>query len=91
MFKKTLLKGETPMLIMELPPYKRPVLRIAAPSASVLPPPVGAISRALSPRSEASVSASWWGRGDQPRAANHASKAGGNRNEGTCVSAISHH
>ena len=26
-FKKTLLKGETPMLIMELPPYKRPVLR----------------------------------------------------------------
>ena len=27
-FKKTLLKGETPMLIMELPPYKRPLLRI---------------------------------------------------------------
>lgn len=27
-FKKTLLKGATPMLIMELPPYKRPVLRI---------------------------------------------------------------
>ncbi len=26
-FKKTLLKGETPMLIMELPPYKRPLLR----------------------------------------------------------------
>src|SRR6266540_3128217 len=26
--KKTLLKGETPMLIMELPPYKRPVLRV---------------------------------------------------------------
>jgi len=26
-FKKTLLKGETPMLIMELPPYKRPPLR----------------------------------------------------------------
>jgi ferrous iron transport protein B len=26
-FKKTLLKGETPMLIMELPPYKRPVIR----------------------------------------------------------------
>ena len=25
LFKKTLLKGETPMLIMELPPYKRPV------------------------------------------------------------------
>ncbi len=25
-FKKTLLKGETPMLIMELPPYKRPVV-----------------------------------------------------------------
>ncbi len=24
-FKKTLLKGETPMLIMELPPYKRPL------------------------------------------------------------------
>jgi ferrous iron transport protein B len=28
-FKKTLLKGETPMLVMELPPYKRPLLRIA--------------------------------------------------------------
>jgi ferrous iron transport protein B len=27
-FKKTLLKGETPMLIMELPPYKRPLLRV---------------------------------------------------------------
>ena len=30
LFKKTLLKGETPMLIMELPPYKRPLLRIVA-------------------------------------------------------------
>ena len=28
LFKKTLLKGETPMLVMELPPYKRPLLRI---------------------------------------------------------------
>jgi ferrous iron transport protein B len=28
LFKKTLLKGETPLLIMELPPYKRPVLRV---------------------------------------------------------------
>ncbi len=28
LFKKTLLKGETPMLIMELPPYKRPVLAV---------------------------------------------------------------
>ncbi len=27
-FKKTLLKGEPPLLIMELPPYKRPVLRV---------------------------------------------------------------
>lgn len=27
-FKKTLLKGETPMLIMELPPYKRPLVRV---------------------------------------------------------------
>jgi ferrous iron transport protein B len=27
LFKKTLLKGETPMLIMELPPYKRPLLK----------------------------------------------------------------
>lgn len=27
-FKKTLLKGETPMLIMELPPYKRPVIKV---------------------------------------------------------------
>jgi len=29
LFKKTLLKGPTPMLIMELPPYKRPLIRIA--------------------------------------------------------------
>jgi ferrous iron transport protein B len=29
-FKKTLLKGETPMLIMELPPYKRPLVRVVA-------------------------------------------------------------
>ncbi len=28
LFKKTILKGETPMLIMELPPYKRPLVRI---------------------------------------------------------------
>ncbi|HTG43378.1 MAG TPA: ferrous iron transport protein B, partial [Verrucomicrobiae bacterium] len=28
LFKKTLLKGETPLLIMELPPYKKPVFRI---------------------------------------------------------------
>ena len=28
LFKKTLLKGETPMLLMELPPYKRPLLRV---------------------------------------------------------------
>ena len=27
LFKRTLLKGPTPMLILELPPYKRPVLR----------------------------------------------------------------
>jgi ferrous iron transport protein B len=27
LFKKTLLRGETPLLIMELPPYKKPVLR----------------------------------------------------------------
>ncbi|MBM3847354.1 MAG: ferrous iron transporter B, partial [Verrucomicrobia bacterium] len=27
LFKKTLLKGPTPMLILELPPYKRPVLK----------------------------------------------------------------
>ncbi len=27
-FKKTLLKGETPLLIMELPPYKRPLFRV---------------------------------------------------------------
>src|SRR6185295_5870273 len=27
-FKKTLLKGETPMLIMELPPYKTPLFRV---------------------------------------------------------------
>jgi ferrous iron transport protein B len=28
LFKKTLLKGEAPMLVMELPPYKRPLARI---------------------------------------------------------------
>jgi len=28
LFKKTLLKGPTPMLIMELPPYKQPVARV---------------------------------------------------------------
>jgi len=27
-FKRTLLKAETPLLIMELPPYKRPLLRV---------------------------------------------------------------
>jgi ferrous iron transport protein B len=30
LFKKTLLKGEPPLLIMELPPYKRPLLRVVA-------------------------------------------------------------
>ena len=29
-FKKTLLRGPTPMLILELPPYKRPLLRTLA-------------------------------------------------------------
>src|ERR1044071_352416 len=28
LFKKTLLRGETPLLLMELPPYKRPLLRV---------------------------------------------------------------
>src|SRR6185295_5155582 len=28
LFKKTLLKGPTPILIMELPPYKRPVVKV---------------------------------------------------------------
>jgi ferrous iron transport protein B len=28
LFKKTLLKGPTPLLIMELPPYKRPVVHV---------------------------------------------------------------
>src|SRR5258707_5033138 len=28
LFKKSLLRGETPPLIIELPPYKRPLLRI---------------------------------------------------------------
>ena len=27
-FKKTLLRGETPMLVMELPPYREPVLKV---------------------------------------------------------------
>jgi ferrous iron transport protein B len=30
LFKKTLLRAETPLLIMELPPYKRPLLRVVA-------------------------------------------------------------
>jgi len=29
-FKRTLLKGDPPLLIMELPPYKRPLLRVVA-------------------------------------------------------------
>lgn len=29
-FKRTLLRGETPLLIMELPPYKRPTLHVVA-------------------------------------------------------------
>ena len=28
LFKRTLLRGEPPLMIMELPPYKRPVLRV---------------------------------------------------------------
>lgn len=28
LFKKTLLKGETPMLVMELPPYRKPVVKV---------------------------------------------------------------
>jgi ferrous iron transport protein B len=28
LFKKTLLRGETPMLVMELPPYRRPVVTV---------------------------------------------------------------
>jgi ferrous iron transport protein B len=28
LFKKTLLRGDTPLLIMELPPYKRPLLKV---------------------------------------------------------------
>jgi ferrous iron transport protein B len=27
-FKKTLLRGETPLLVMELPPYRRPVVKV---------------------------------------------------------------
>ncbi len=30
LFKKTLLKAEAPLLILELPPYKRPVLKVVA-------------------------------------------------------------
>jgi len=30
LFKKTLLKGEPPLLILEMPPYKRPLLRVVA-------------------------------------------------------------
>jgi ferrous iron transport protein B len=28
LFKKTLLRGPTPLLVMELPPYKRPILKV---------------------------------------------------------------
>ena len=38
LFKKTLLKSETPLLIMELPPYKKPVV-------GWCPPDVGPVAR----------------------------------------------
>ena len=44
LFKKTLLKGETPMLIMELPPYK------TAPVAGRRPPHVGPLETLPAPR-----------------------------------------
>ena len=44
LFKKTLLKGETPMLIMELPPYKRPL------AARRVAPHVGPLEALSAPR-----------------------------------------
>ena len=44
---------------------------------NVLPPPVGAISSAVSPASAAATMANWCGRGDQPRAANQAANCSG--------------
>ena len=46
--------------------------------ASVLPPPVGAISSTLSPARAASSIASWCRRGVQPWAANQSAKGSGN-------------
>ena len=46
--------------------------------ASVLPPPVGAISSALSPAAAASSIAAWNGRSAQPRRANQAANGSGN-------------
>ena len=51
--------------------------RVGRKPASVLPAPVGATSRAERPTCAAASSASWCGRGAQPRAANHSAKAGG--------------
>ena len=49
--------------------------------ASVLPPPVGAMSRSAGSPARASI-ASWCGCGDQPRRANQAAKRGGRRGRG---------
>ncbi|GEC33052.1 hypothetical protein EFR01_32230 [Sinorhizobium fredii] len=46
--------------------------------ASVLPAPVGAISKVLCPASARDRSSSWWARGRQPFSANHRRKGAGN-------------
>ncbi len=65
----------------------------AAPSTSggihaayVLPMPVGACSRPLSPRANADQTSSWNGNGDQPCVANHA-RAGPKASDAGCVAA----
>ncbi len=52
-------------------------IRLARNPAKVLPPPVGAISRALRPARAAAIIASWCGRGIQPRRANQDANGSG--------------
>ena len=60
-------------------------IRLGRKPASVLPPPVGAISRAWAPSRAACTMASWWARGAQPRAANQSAKRSGSSGEGAAA------
>ena len=61
--------------------------RLGRKPASVLPAPVGAISRVERPALALSSSSNWCGRGAQPRAANQAAKGAGRRPAGSEISA----